>query len=87
MLKNMLNQEREARLQFEQRAEEARQQLQEYISELRDELREAREERRQANEERRQTNEERNQSIVIQQAMLDAIVRLAQRQNDNGNQE
>ena len=80
MLKNMLNQEREARLQFEQRAEEARRQLQEYISELRDELREAREERRQA-------NEERNQSIVIQQAMLDAIVRLAQRQNDNGNQE
>ena len=80
MLKNVLNQEREARLQFEQRAEEARRQLQEYISELRDELREAREERRQA-------NEERNQSIVIQQAMLDAIVRLAQRQNDSGNQE
>ena len=124
MLKNMINQEREARLKTEQ-------ELRDLIFELRDELREARnkaeeyrqrleeerrqkeEERRQAEEERRQADEERRQrleeerrqaegarrqaeaeerrlaaedrerSIAIQQAMLEAIVQLAQNRNGN----
>ncbi len=66
MLKNMINQEREARLKTEQ-------ELRDLIFELRDELREARskaeeyrqrleEERRQADEERRRTAEARRQA-------------------------
>ena len=138
MLKNMINQEREARLKTEQ-------ELRDLIFELRDELREARtkaeeyrqrleeqrlqadevrlqaiEERRQADEERRKTDEMRRQAdeerrqrleeerrqadearrqteaeerrlaaedreryIAIQQAMLEAIVQLAQNRNGN----
>ena len=79
MLRNMVNQEREARLQSEQ-------QLRELIDDLRSELREVREERAQAREEqRRQAAEERAQSIAIQQAMLDTIVRLVEQRNGNGN--
>ena len=124
MLKNMVNQEREARLQSEQ-------QLRELIGNLRNELQEERQrskeerrlaaedrrqaeeqrrlaaedrraaesERRQAEEERRKTEaewqrqadeerrlaaEDRAQSIVVQQAMLDTIVRLAEGRNGNG---
>ncbi len=119
MLKNMLNEERAARLKAEEahrqiqemhrqehaRAEEARAQadeerrqermraeeararaeeamakdseaIREFIAELRNEMR----------EERQQRAEERNQSIAVQQAMLDAIVRLAQGRNGNPGQ-
>ena len=88
MLKNMINQEREDRLKKEQ-------ELRDLISELRDELREARsnaeayrqrldEERRQAEaEERRLAAEDRARSIAIQQAMLEAIMQLAQNRNGN----
>ena len=95
MLKNMINQEREARLKTEQ-------ELRDLIFELRDELREARtkaeeyrqrldEERRQTDEARRQTEaeerrlaaEDRAHSIAIQQAMLETIVQLAQDRNGN----
>ena len=111
MLRNMVNQEREARLQSEQ-------QLRELIDDLRSELQKEREraaeeraqsreereraaeEREQAREEQRQraaeerervreeqrlAAEERAQSMAIQQAMLDTIVRLAEGRNGNGN--
>ena len=109
MLRNMVNQEREARLQSEQ-------QLRELIDELRSEIRELREEREQTREEqrrpaaeerersreqrervakeeqrrareerRRWAAEERAHSMAIQQAMLDTIVRLAEKRKGNGN--
>lgn len=59
MLKNMINQEREARLKTEQ-------ELRELIVDLRNELRE---ERQRATEECRLAAEDRDQSIAIQQAM------------------
>ncbi len=127
MLKNMINQEREARLKTERELQEVR----ELIAELRNELHEERQraaeerrqdmeerqraaeerrqdmeerqraaaerrqaeterrqaetERRQAETERRQAEtEERRQSIALQQAMLEAIVQLAQGRNGNG---
>lgn len=90
MLKNMITQEREARLQSEQ-------QLHELIGNLRSELQEERQQaaqerqraetewRRHLEEERRLAAEDRAQSIAIQQAMLDTIVRLAEGRNGNGN--
>ena len=75
MLKNMINQEREARLKTEQ-------ELRDLIVELRDELRE---ERQRAAEERQRFAEQQNQTLALQQAMLDTIVRLAERRNGNGN--
>ena len=101
MLKNMLNEERAARLKAEEahRQELARVQetmakdseaLREFIAEMRNEMREERqryaEEHRQRAEEQRQRAEERNLSIAVQQAMLDAIVRLAQGRNGNPGQ-
>ena len=105
MLKNMINQEREARLKTERELQEVR----ELIAELRNELHEERqraaedrqradeerqrataerqqaaEDRQRADEERRQAEaEERRQSIALQQAMLEAIVQLAQNRNGN----
>ena len=118
MLKNMINQEREARLKTEQelrdlifelrdelreahsKAEEYRQRLEEERRQTEEERRQAEEERRQRlDEERRQTEEvrrqaeaeerrlaaaDRDRSIAIQQAMLEAIVQLAQGRNGNG---
>ena len=75
MLRNMVNQEREARLQSEQ-------QLRELINDLRNELQE---ERERSKAEREQAAAERAQSMAIQQAMLDTIVRLAEERNGNGN--
>ncbi len=75
MLKNMINQEREARLKTEQ-------ELRELIVDLRNELRE---ERQRATEERQRFAEQQNQLVAMQQAMLDTIVRLAERRNGNGN--
>ncbi len=76
MLKNMLNQEREARLKSEQELRESGQELREFIAELRNEL----------GEERRRAAEDRAQSIALQQAMLAAIVRLAEGRNGGGSQ-
>ena len=67
MLKKMITQEREARLQLQENLRAA--------NELRNEIR----------EERERSHEERRQSIAIQQAMLDTIVRLVQGRNSNGN--
>ncbi len=83
MLKNMLNQEREARLKSEQELRESEQELREFIAELRNELGE---ERRRAGEERQRAAEDRAQSIALQQAMLAAIVRLAEGRNGGDSQ-
>ena len=80
MMRNLLNQEREAR-----------QELRELVAELRDELREERrmaadelrEERRMAADDRQRFVEQQSQLVAIQQAMLDTIVRLAQDRNGN----
>ena len=82
MLKNMLNEERAARLKAEEAHRQTQEELRELIAEMRNEMRE---ERQRYAEEHRQRAEERNQSIAVQQAMLDAIVRLAQGQGRNGN--
>ena len=72
-----------ARRRFE---EERRQRLDEERRQAAEAHRQADEERRQAEaEERRLSAEERRQTIAIQQAMLDTIVRLAERRNGNGN--
>ena len=79
---------------------EARSNAEAYRQRLDEERRLAEEERRLADEARRQAEEarlqaeaeerrlaaeERNQTLAIQQAMLDTIVRLAERRNGNGN--
>ena len=87
MMRRMLNEERELRLQVEQQLADERkraaderkrtdatvQMVTELVSEFR--------------EERRQAAEERRLSVATQQALLDAVVRLAQQGNghsDNG---
>ena len=118
MLKTIMNQEREARLQSEQQLRdmiaELHKELQEERQQAAAERRQAEAERRQAEAERRQADEEwrqteaewrryweeerrragedrrlaiedRAQSIAIQQAMLDTIVRLAEGRNGNDN--
>lgn len=80
MMRRMLNEERELRLQAEQqladerkRADETIQMVAQLVSEFR--------------EERRQAAEERQLSVATQQALLDAVVRLSQQGNgrsDNG---
>ena len=87
MLKNMINQEREARLKTEQ-------ELRELIVDLRNELREERqrateerqratEERQRATEDRQRFSEQQSQLVAMQQAMLETIVQLAQDRNGN----
>ena len=89
MLRNMVNQEREARLQSEQQLRELiddlRNELQEEREHSREERERAAEERERARAEQRLAAEERAQSMAIQQAMLDTIVRLAEERNGNGN--
>lgn len=114
MLKNMINQEREARLKTEQELQEVKEFIAEIRNELHEERQRAAEERQRANEERQRADEERRQDIAerrrfeeerrqaeaeerrlsaeerrqtlaLQQAMLDTIVRLAERRNGNGN--
>ena len=70
MLKKMITQEREARLQLQENLRAAN----ELVDELHNEIR----------EERERSHEERRQPIAIQQAMLDTIVRLAEGRNGNG---
>lgn len=106
MMRRMLNEERELRLQAEQqladerkrladernRVDEAIQMVTELVSEFRADIQQAAEERRQqaaeerqqAAEERQHVAEERRQSAATQQALLDAIIRLSQRDNGNG---
>ncbi len=90
MLKNMLNEERAARLKAEEANRQTQEELRGLIAEMREEMREERqryaEEHRQRAEEHRQRAEERNLAIAVQQAMLDAIVRLAQGRNGNTGQ-
>ena len=80
MLKNMINQEREARLKTEQ-------ELRELIVDLRNELREERqratEERQRATEERQRFAEQQSQLVTLQQTLLETIVQLAQDRNGN----
>ena len=78
---------------YRQRLDEERRQAEEERRLAEEERRQADEARRQADEarlqaeaeERRLAAEERNQTLAIQQAMLDTIVRLAERRNGNGN--
>lgn len=80
MMRNLLNQEREAR-----------QDLRELVTELREELREERrlaaEDRRryeeQQREDRQRSAEQQNQLVAMQQSMLEAIMQLAQDRNGN----
>ena len=93
MLKNMINQEREARLKAEQQLANEQQTLRELIADLREELREERQRRdeeqlrrdEERQEDRQRYAEQHDQTLAIQQAMLDTIVRLAERRNGNGN--
>lgn len=78
MMRRMLNEERELRLQAEQQLADERkrvdatiQMVAELVSEFRADIQQAADERR--------------QNAATQQALLDAIVRLAQRDNGNGN--
>ena len=89
MMRRMLNEERELRLQAEQqladerkrvnderkRADEAMQMVVELVGEFRADIQQAAEERRQ------QAAEERRQNAATQQALLDAIARLTERGN------
>ena len=99
MMRRMINEEREARQAAEQhlaeqiaeqrkRSDEAFAMLTEMFNEFREERREERrradEERRRADEERRRADEEHRLTIATQQALLDVITRLTQR-NGNGN--
>ncbi len=87
MMRRMLNEERELRLQAEQqladerkRAADERKRVDETIQMVAELVSEFREERRQA-------AEERQLSVATQQALLDAVVRLSQQGNgrsDNG---
>lgn len=85
MMRRMLNQERELREAAEQRLAEQiaeqRTRSEEAFAMLTEIFNEFREERRQASEERRQVSEERRQTMATQQALLEAVVRLAQRDN------
>lgn len=95
MLKNMINQEREDRLKKEQELRdliselrdelrEARSNAEAYRQRLDEERRQTDEVRRQAEaEERRLAAEDRARSIAIQQAMLEAIMQLAQNRDGN----
>ena len=89
MMRRMLNEERELRLQAEQqladerkqameerkRVDEAMQMVVELVGEFRADIQQAAEERRQ------QAAEERRQNAATQQALLDAIARLTERGN------
>ena len=98
MMRNLVNQEREARQKTEQ-------ELRELVAELRDELREERrlaaedrrryeeqqredrqrfsEDRQRFSEDRQRFSEQQNQLVAMQQAMLETIVQLAQDRNGN----
>lgn len=89
MMRRMLNEERELRLQAEQqlaaerkrvaderkRVDEAMQMVVELVGEFRADIQQAAEERRQ------QAAEERRQNAATQQALLDALARLTERGN------
>ena len=80
MMRRMLNEERELRLQAEQQLADERKRIDETIQMVAELVSEFREERRQA-------AEERQLSVATQQALLDAVVRLSQQGNgrsDNG---
>lgn len=80
MMRRMLNEERELRLQAERQLADERKRMDETIQMVATLVSEFREERRQA-------AEERQLSVATQQALLDAVVRLTQQGNgrsDNG---
>ena len=80
MMRRMLNEERELRLQAEQQLADERKRVDETIQMVADLVSEFREERRQA-------AEERQMITATQQALLETIVRLSQQGNghsDNG---
>ena len=80
MLNNMLNKEREARLQAEQALAEERQRADE---ERRQAEQRIIEERQKVDELIREFREERQQNSATQQAMLEALAQLVQQQNGN----
>jgi len=88
MMRNMLNQEREARQAAEQhlaeQIAEQRKRSEETFAMLTEMFNEFREERRREEEERR---EERQIFLTTQQALLDTITRLTQQSNGNGQAE
>ena len=77
MMRRMLNEERELRLQAEQQLADERKRSDETIQMIAELINEIREERQQAAEERRQ-------NTATQQALLDTIARLAGTGNGNG---
>ena len=77
MMRRMLNEERELRLQVEQQLADERKRLE-------DERKRADETIQMVTELVNEFREERRQNAATQQALLDAIVRLAQRDNGNG---
>ncbi len=95
MMRRMLNEERELRLQAEQqladerkRVADERKRADETIQMVAQLVSDFREEHRQAAEERRQAAEERRLNVATQQALLDTLVRLNERGNgrsENGN--
>ena len=96
MMRRMINEEREARQAAEQhlaeqiaeqrkRSDEAFAMLTEMFNEFREERRE---ERQRADQERQRADEEHRLTIATQQALLDVIARLTQRNgNSNGRSE
>ena len=96
MMRRMINEEREARQQAEQQLAEARKENEQRAAEARkrnDEAFARNEEARKRNDEAfamltemiNELREERRQNAAIQQALLDAIIKLGQQNSGNGN--